>query len=150
MLSAVPADSGHGDHLGELVAAVRPEFCGEVDADGVRPGDQLGVPVGTVGDAAVLHGAARVVDEASREGVFVGVDPDDSHGSWAFLSLGWLWQTGPVVRTHALMSPRPRRSYQATSQGRHRRGGTHHAMPPPGRRGSGISSHPRRCCRPRS
>ena len=32
MLSAVPADSGHGDHLGELVAAVRPEFCGEVIA----------------------------------------------------------------------------------------------------------------------
>ena len=30
MLSAVPARSGHGDHLGELVAAVRPEFCGEV------------------------------------------------------------------------------------------------------------------------
>ena len=30
MLSAVPAHSGRGDHLGELVAAVRPEFCGEV------------------------------------------------------------------------------------------------------------------------
>ena len=30
MLSAVPAHSGRGDRLGELVAAVRPEFCGEV------------------------------------------------------------------------------------------------------------------------
>ena len=30
MLSAVPARSGHGDRLGDLVAAVRPEFCGEV------------------------------------------------------------------------------------------------------------------------
>ena len=39
MLSAVPARSGHGDHLGELVAAVRPEFCGEVIA--VSPEDPV-------------------------------------------------------------------------------------------------------------
>ena len=30
MLSVVGAHSGRGDHLGELVAAVRLEFCGEV------------------------------------------------------------------------------------------------------------------------
>ena len=39
MLSAVPADSGRGDHLGELMAAVRPEFCGEVIA--VSPEDPV-------------------------------------------------------------------------------------------------------------
>ena len=39
MLSAVPAHSGRGDHLGELVAAVRPEFCGEVIA--VSPEDPV-------------------------------------------------------------------------------------------------------------
>ena len=39
MLSAVPAASGHGERLGELVAAVRPEFCGEVIA--VSPGDPV-------------------------------------------------------------------------------------------------------------
>ncbi|WP_419554657.1 hypothetical protein [Candidatus Poriferisodalis sp.] len=39
MLSVVPARSGRGDHLGELVAAVRPEFCGEVIA--VSPEDPV-------------------------------------------------------------------------------------------------------------
>ena len=39
MLSAVGARSGHGDRLGELVAAVRPEFCGEVIA--VSPEDPV-------------------------------------------------------------------------------------------------------------
>ena len=39
MLSAVAARSGRGDHLGELAAAVRPEFCGEVIA--VSPQDPV-------------------------------------------------------------------------------------------------------------
>ena len=39
MLSAVPAHSGRGDHLGDLVAAVRPEFCGEAIA--VSPEDPV-------------------------------------------------------------------------------------------------------------
>ena len=39
MLSAVPARSGHGRRLGELAAAVRPEFCGEVIA--VSPEDPV-------------------------------------------------------------------------------------------------------------
>ena len=39
MLSTVPAHSGRGDHLGELVAAVRPPFCGEVIA--VSPEDPV-------------------------------------------------------------------------------------------------------------
>ena len=39
MLSAVAARSGRGDHLGDLVAAVRPEFCGEVIA--VSPEDPV-------------------------------------------------------------------------------------------------------------
>ena len=39
MLSAVPARSGRGEHLGELVAVVRPEFCGEVIA--VSPEDPV-------------------------------------------------------------------------------------------------------------
>ena len=48
MLSAVAADSVRGDHLGDLVAAVRPEFCGEVIA--VSPED----PVFGRGRCAVL------------------------------------------------------------------------------------------------
>ena len=39
MLSAVAARIGRGDHLGELMAAVRPEFCGEVIA--VSPEDPV-------------------------------------------------------------------------------------------------------------
>ena len=39
MLSVVPARSGRGGHLGELVAAVRPEFCGKVIA--VSPEDPV-------------------------------------------------------------------------------------------------------------
>ena len=39
MLSAVAARSGRGDHLGELMAAVRREFCGEVIA--VSPEDPV-------------------------------------------------------------------------------------------------------------
>ena len=39
MLSAVAAPDGRGDRLGELVAAVRPEFCGEVIA--VSPEDPV-------------------------------------------------------------------------------------------------------------
>ena len=50
-----------------------------LNAGGLSPGDQLGVPVHAVGDIAVLHDTLVRVDEAPNEGVFVGVDPDHSH-----------------------------------------------------------------------